>query len=85
MATSQRGLPTITLQDPPPQGEVSGRIPIGDLGPANNSIIARIEYRAMIDYASGIRAGGHLIGGEGRIGDPSAGPDVAPKQPGAKA
>jgi hypothetical protein len=27
MATSRRGLPTITLQDPPPQGEVSGRIP----------------------------------------------------------
>jgi hypothetical protein len=28
MATSRRGLPTITLQDPPPQGEVSGPIPI---------------------------------------------------------
>ena len=26
MATSRRGLPTITLQDPLPQGEVRGRI-----------------------------------------------------------
>ena len=51
----------------------------------HNSIIDRIEYRAMIDYASRIRTGGHANGGESRIGDPSAGPDVAPKRPAAKA
>jgi hypothetical protein len=56
------------------------------LDPAiHNSIIDRIEYRAMIDYPSGNRTGGHAIGGEGWIGDPSAGSDAAPKQPGAKA
>ncbi len=61
MATSRRGLPTITLRDPPPQGEVRGRVP---RAATCNSIIDRIEYRAMIDYASGNRMGGTQLAGK---------------------
>ncbi len=45
---SEEALPAFTLRDPTPQGEVDRRA----LGAAAcNSIIDRIEYRAMIDYA----------------------------------
>jgi AcrR family transcriptional regulator len=64
MATSRRDLPTITLRDPPPQGEVRGRIPTASRAVTRNSIIDRIEYRAMIDYASRIRTGGTQMAGK---------------------